>query len=418
MIDIDLIRQQPDLVKKKLRERGLTIDIAAFLEEDKRYRELLGQVETLRADRNLKVTAAKDDPNARTQMKTMKVELSKKEAALEPLKRSLEEKLSGIPNMHADQVPIGKDETGNVVLHEVGERTAFKFPPRPYDQVAVALDLIDTEKASAVAGTRFAYIKNDLVFLEFALIQHAMKKLTARGFIPILPPMMIRPEVYQGMGRLAGEQKEERYYLEPDDLYLIGSAEHTLGPLHLNETLEEKALPKRYVGFSSCFRREAGSYGKDTKGILRLHQFDKVEMFVFSTPERSDEEHQALLANQEELMQDLKLPYRVVEICTGDIGWTDARQYDIEAWFPAQQKYRETHSCSNTSDFQARGISARYRSERKTSYLHMLNATAYAMSRTPAAIIENYQQADGTIAIPEILRPYLPGMEVIGCRAG
>ena len=214
---------------------------------------------------------------------------------------------------------------------------------------------------------------------------------------------MIKPEMFAGMGRLAGEQVEERYYLPKDNLYLVGSAEHTLGPMHADEILRNKELPKRYVGFSTCFRREAGSYGKDTKGILRVHQFDKVEMFSFCAPDQSEEEHQFLLACQEELMQDLKLPYRVMQICTGDLGWTDARQYDIETWLPSQNQYRETHSCSNTTDFQARGINCKYD---KGGYVHMLNATGLAMGRMIIAIIENYQTSEGDFDLPDVLRKY------------
>ncbi|MGB9608983.1 MAG: aminoacyl--tRNA ligase-related protein, partial [Minisyncoccia bacterium] len=227
--------------------------------------------------------------------------------------------------------------------------------------------------------------------------------------------------VYKGMGRLSGDQKEERYYLEKDNLYLVGSAEHTLGPLHLNYVFNENDLPKRYVGFSTCFRREAGSYGKDTKGILRVHQFDKIEMFSFSKPENSEEEHLYLLSLQEKLMNLLELPYRVVEICTGDMGWTDARQFDIETWLPGQINpegkkghYRETHSASNTTDFQARGINARLRrKDGKLEFVHMLNATGFAIGRILIAIIENYQTKEGKIKVPKVLQNYV-GKEIIG----
>ena len=282
--------------------------------------------------------------------------------------------------------------------------------------------MVDTAKAAEVSGSRFGYLKNQAVLLEFALIQLAFETLLPEGFIPIVPPVMIRPEVYRGMGRLAGDQKEERYYFEKDDLYLVGSSEHTVGPLHFNDVLLEKDLPKRYVSFSTCFRREAGSYGKDTKGILRVHQFDKVEMFSFVKPEDSEKEHEFFLSLQEKLMDKLKLPYRVLEICTGDMGWTDARQYDIEAWMPGQAhstgsgwgKYRETHSCSNTADFQARGINAKYcNSEGKTDYLHMLNGTAFAIGRVLIAIFENYQTKEGSIRVPAVLQRYV-GQEIIG----
>ncbi|MBI4092728.1 MAG: serine--tRNA ligase [Candidatus Kerfeldbacteria bacterium] len=413
MIDLNLIRQDPPGAEKKFKQRGLKIELKALLKNDAEYRAALQEIEALRAERNQKSPAAAEDPTTRPALKTLKDTLTKKERKLNQLQAELNQQLRNLPNLHFDDVPVGKDETGNKVLREVGERPSITGKPKDYFDIARALNLIDTDKAAEVSGSRFAYLKNEAVLLEFALIQHAFSRLVAEGFTPVIPPMMIRPDIYEGMGRLAGDQKEERYYLDKDNLYLIGSAEHTLGPLHFNDLLLENDLPKRYLGFSSCFRREAGSYGKDTKGILRVHQFDKVEMFSFTTPERSEDEHHFLLSMQERLVGDLKIAYRVVEICTGDIGWTDARQFDIETWFPAQNKYRETHSCSNTTDFQARGINARYRSKHGTQFMHMLNATAYAMSRTPAAIIENYQQPDGSVAIPKILQPYMGNVKTI-----
>jgi seryl-tRNA synthetase len=232
------------------------------------------------------------------------------------------------------------------------------------------------------------------------------------GFIPIIPPYFIKEKYYRGMGRITGADREERYYLEKDELFLIGSAEHTIGPYHAEEILEEDELPKRYLGFSPCFRREAGSYGKDVRGILRTHQFEKIEMFSFTLPEKSEEEHQFLLSLEEKIMQLLKIPYRVMFICTGDMGRTDYKQYDIEAWLPGQGRYRETHSCSNTTDYQARGINARFRRKNgKVEYLHMLNATALAIGRAIIAILENYQRKN-YIEIPDVLVPYL-GFEKI-----
>jgi seryl-tRNA synthetase len=253
----------------------------------------------------------------------------------------------------------------------------------------------------------------DLALMEFALVELAFKTLMKEEFTPVIPPVMIREEPYKGMGRLAAGQKEERYYIESDNLYLVGSGEHTMGPLHMNEVFAEKDLPKRYIGFSSCFRKEAGSYGKDTKGILRVHQFDKVEMFSFSTPDKSEEEHKFLLSMQERLMQALELPYRVMEICTGDMGWTDRRAFDVETWMPGEGKYRETHSCSNTTDFQARGINTKYKnSAGKKEFVHMLNGTAFAIGRTLIAIIENNQTKEGTIKIPKVLQPFVGKEEI------
>jgi seryl-tRNA synthetase len=265
-------------------------------------------------------------------------------------------------------------------------------------------------------------LKKEAVFLEFGLLKLALDNLIPHGFIPVVPPVMIRPEVYKGMGRLTESQKEERYFLKNDNLYLVGSAEHTIGPIHMNDIFSSDQLPMRYVGFSTCFRREAGSYGRDTKGILRVHQFDKVEMFSYAMPEDSEKEHEFLLSMQEMLMQSIEIPYRVVEICTGDMGFTDARQYDIESWLPGEGKYRETQSCSNTTDFQSRGINVKFKKKgdpvrraqgkQKGEFVHMLNATAFAIGRTIISILENNQTKDGSVQIPAVLQDYVGTKEI------
>ncbi|MCX6731790.1 MAG: serine--tRNA ligase [Candidatus Parcubacteria bacterium] len=409
MLDIRFIRENPELIKGGLSKRGLDISIMdKILEADSQKRKILTETEELRHKQK---GLGKDQIK---EAKQIKEQIKEKEGSLSELELELDNFLKEIPNLPFSDVPVGKNENENVVTKEAGEKPDFDFKPKDYLEIAQKLDLIDISKASEVAGSRFGYLKNEAVLLEFALIKLVFDILLPKNFISVLPPVMIKPEVYQGMGRLSESQKEERYYLKKDNLYLIGSAEHTLGPLHMNDVLKEDDLPKRYLGFSTCFRREAGSYGKDTKGILRVHQFDKVEMFSFANPENSGEEHKFLLEMQEKIMQALDLPYRVVEICTGDMGFTDARQYDIETWFPGQNKYRETHSCSNTTDFQARGINAKYRknSGGKTEFVHMLNATAIAMGRTIIAIIENCQQKEGSIKVPEVLQKYL-GKEII-----
>jgi len=409
MLDIRFIRENPELIKGGLSKRGLDISVIdKILDIDSQKRKILTETEELRhKQKGLNKDKIKE-------AKQIKGQIKEKEDSLSKLELELDNFLKEIPNLPFSDVPVGKDENENVVIKEVGEKPNFDFKPKDYMEIAQKLDLMDISKASEVAGSRFGYLKNEAVLLEFALIKLAFDILLPENFISVIPPVMIKPEVYQGMGRLSESQKEERYYLEKDNLYLIGSAEHTLGPLHMDDVLKEDDLPKRYLGFSTCFRREAGSYGKDTKGILRVHQFDKVEMFSFANPENSEKEHKFLLEMQEKIMQALDLPYRVVEICTGDMGFTDARQYDIETWFPGQNKYRETHSCSNTTDFQARGINAKYRknSDGKTEFVHMLNATAIAMGRAIIAIIENYQQKDGTVKIPGVLQKYL-GKKII-----
>jgi seryl-tRNA synthetase len=372
----------------------------------KRLNSLIKEKDELRSFIN-KFSKTKPEEKIIKQIKLKKERLKKIEDEIDEFEKNLEEKLSLVPNLKSPDVPLGKDENDNVVLRIWGEIPKFDFPPKDHVELGKIYDLIDIERAGKVAGSRFYYLKNSAVLLEFALINFAYDLLLKEGFIPIIPPVFIKEKYYRGMGRLNSLEKNERYYLPQDDLYLVGSAEHTIGPYFANEILEEKDLPKRFLGFSTCFRREAGSYGKDVRGILRTHQFDKVEMFSFTLPEESEKEHEFLLSMQEKIMQELKLPYRVVLICSGDLGFTDYKQYDIETWLPSQNKYRETHSCSNTTDFQARGINARVRRKNgKIEYLHMLNATAIAIGRTIIAILENYQRKD-YIEVPEVLRKYL-----------
>jgi seryl-tRNA synthetase len=312
-----------------------------------------------------------------------------------------------IPNLPQEDVPIGKDERENKVLREVGKTPKFDFKPKDYMEISKNLDLIDVERAAKVAGTRFGYLKNEVVLLEFTLIKLAFDVLTKEGFVPVLPPIMLKAEMARGMGYLEQNDKEEAYYLPQDDLYLVGTAEQSIGTMHAGETFKEKELPKRYVAFSTCFRREAGSYGKDTKGILRVHQFDKVEMFSFCQPENSRKEHKFFLELEERLMKILKLPYRVMNICTGDLGRPAAAKYDIETWLPSENKYRETHSTSNCTDFQARRLNIRYQTKQgQLRFVHTINGTAFSQ-RPILMIIENYQQKDGSILVPEVLQKYL-----------
>lgn len=417
MIDIKILRNNPETVRKSLINRNLNQNIVDdFLAVDEEWRNLVKKIDDLKS-RQKQLTKERDIEES----KKIKEEIKNLEDILNEIDHKRNAILETIPNIPFEDVLVGKDESDNKVIKEVGQKPNFDFEPKDYLEIAENLNLIDVKKAAEVSGSRFGYLKNEAVLLEFGLVKLAFDILIQEGFIPVVPPVLIKPEIYKKMGRLAGDQKEERYYLQKDDLYLVGSAEHTLGPLHLNEIFEEKDLPKRYVGFSTCFRREAGSYGKDTRGILRVHQFDKVEMFSFSKPENSEEEHKYLLSLQEKLMSALNLPYRIVEICTGDMGFTDARQFDVETWLPAQLNkegkkgiYRETHSCSNTTDFQARGINARLRKkDGSLEFVHMLNATGFAIGRILIAIIENYQTKDGKIIVPKALRDYVH-KEIIG----
>ena len=406
MIDIKLLRENPDIVRDAVANKGVSVDVDRIILLVKQRRELLGEAEQMRAKQK-----KEGSESAREAMQELKATIKEKEDAIAKIDEDLNWLLLELPNIPSADVPDGKSEEDNVVVREVGERKKFDFKPLSYIELAEKHELVDTERAAKVSGSRFGYLLREAALIEMALVRYAYEQLLPEGFVPVIPPVMIKPDVYRGMGRLTRSQEEERYYLPADDMYLVGSSEHTIGPLFKDEILDPKKLPMRFVGFSTCFRREAGSYGKDTKGILRVHQFDKVEMFVFTTPDESFAELERLVSWQEKLYKGLGIPYRIVSICKGDMGFTDAKQYDVEAWLPGQNdglgQYRETHSASNTTDFQARGENIRFRNkEGKTEYAHMLNATALALGRTIIALLENYQQKDGSIVVPEALRPY------------
>ncbi|MDP3999318.1 MAG: serine--tRNA ligase [bacterium] len=418
MLDINLIRNEPEKVKKGLKAKNADPALVdKFLELDEKWRSVNTKFDELR-HKQRELGEAKDILGA----KALKEDIKKVEAELMDLDKFRTEILHQMPNLPLDSALVGKDETHNKVLREEGAKPKLK-DPKDYLSLAQGLGLIDTERAVKISGSRFGYIKGAAAMLEFALVDLALKTLIKEGFTPIVPPVLVRPEIMVGMGKVKFIEGGDAFYLPADDLYLVGSSEHSIGPMYKDEVL--KTLPLRYVGFSTCFRKEAGSYGKDTKGILRVHQFDKVEMFSFSAPEDSEKEHKFLLSLQEKLMQALELPYRVVEICTGDMGWSDGRQYDVETWLPGQPsagsgqgnnrkgEYRETQSTSNTVDFQSRGLNIKYKKEDgKTAFAHMLNGTAFAIGRMIIAIIENYQTEQGTIRVPKALQNYL-GMEEI-----
>jgi seryl-tRNA synthetase len=413
MLDIKFIRQNPDLVRKNLTERQVKFNLSQLLEIDERRKQVLQAIEDIRAKKNKAskaIARAKDEKEKEKIILEMK-ELDKGADRLKKSFRRLEKKFNDLmlklPNLLLDDVPRGKDEKDNLVLEEIGEKRVFDFENKSYLELAEKLDLIDIKRAAKISGSRFAFLKNDLVFLELALINFAFENLVPKGFIPIFPPMMIKKEMAQGMGYLEQTNDEEAYYLPKDDLYLIGTSEQPLGAMHAKEFLREKELPRRYVAFSSCFRREAGSWGKDTKGIFRLHQFDKIEMFTFSKPEDSKKEHLFLVENQKKLMEALEIPFRVVKLCSGDLAKPSASTIDIECWIPSENRYRETHSASNCTDFQARRLNIRYLTKQgKLRFVHTLNATAIAIPRILITIIENYQQKDGTILVPEVLQKY------------
>jgi len=419
MLDIKFIRENPGKVKKGCQVKQVKVDIDRFLEVDKKRRETLRALEDMRAQKNKgseEIAKAKEEREKKKiilKMQELDKNSDRLKRSLALLEREFDKLMLCLPNLPREGVPVGKDERDNVVLRKVGERPKFDFKPRGYFEFAENLDLIDIKRAAKISGTRFGFLKREAVLLEFALINFAFDELVKKGFIPVIPPMMMKAEMMKGMGYIEQTDREEAYYLPKDDLFLAGTAEQPIGAMHAGEIFEEKELPKRYIGFSTCFRREAGAWGKDTKGIFRVHQFDKIEMFSFCQPEKSGREHQFFLGIEENLMQALKIPYQVVQICTGDLGFPAANKYDIEAWLPSENRYRETHSTSNCTDFQARRLNIRYRTkESKLDFVHTVNGTAFAIGRTLIAIIENFRQKDGSVKVPKILQKYL-NFEVI-----
>lgn len=404
MLDIKFIRENPEKVKKACRDKQVDAKVVdKLLLVDKKRREILQEIEKLRSERN-KLTR-KDIKRGRE----IKVKLKTLEPKLKEATGKFEELMLQVPSLSAEDVPAGKDESGNVEVKRWGEPTKFDFKPRDHLELGELLGIIDVKRASKVSGARFSYLKNEAVQLEFALVNFAFATLTKEGFVPVVPPVLIKEEMMRGMGYLEHGGEVNMYLLKRDSLVLVGTSEQSIGPMHNNEVFKVEDLPRRYVGFSSCFRREAGSYGKDTRGIFRVHQFDKVEMFSFIEPqENSDKkEHEYLLSMEEKLVQALKIPYQVTKMCTGDLGDPTARKYDVNCWLPSQEKYRETHSTSTCTDFQARRLNIRYRKKGKTDFVHTLNGTAVAIGRMIIAILENYQQKDGSVLIPEVLRPYV-----------
>lgn len=423
MLDIKFIRENSQKIKEVLKNRRADVNVEKLLKLDEEKRELNTKVDELRQQRN---EAAKNRDIEKG--KLLKQELEGLEEKLSQLTKAVNDLLVVIPNIYSDDTPIGLDDSENKVLRKWGEIKECNFEPKDHVELGELLGIIDIETAGKVSGTRFNYLKGELVTLQFALITYTMSILqnekvlqeiasktgvSPKPFIPVLPPVMIKPEVYRRAARLDHTNEEEKYHFQKDDIYLIGSAEHTLAPLHMDQIIEEKDLPLRYVGYSTAFRREAGSYGKDTRGILRVHQFDKIELESFSLPEDALKEQDFIVALQEYLMQSLNLPYQVVIVCTGDMGTPDFRQIDIETWMPAQNKYRETHSSDYNTDFQSRGLDIKVRRKNgNVELVHMNDATAFALGRIIIAILENYQQEDGSVKIPEVLIPYTGFSEI------
>ena len=428
MLDIKFIRENKDVVKSAIKNKNrqeVDLDLIIKLYEERvAGRSSLDEINRKRneASKNRDVDVGKK----------LKEESLGLEAKIKETEEALKQLLIKIPNIPSPDTPIGRDASGNKVIRTFGEKPKFDFKPKPHWQLGEELDVIDNERAAKVAGARFTYLKGDLALLQFALISYAFGILTNQEkiseiidkagldikknpFIAVVPPVFAKPEIMSAMARL--DPPEDKYYIESDNLYLVGSAEHTLGPMHAGELLLESEMPIRYVGYSTAFRREAGTYGKDTRGILRVHQFDKVEIESFCLPENSYKEQDLMVACQEYLMQNLGLHYQVISICTGDMGFPDHRQIDIETWMPGQDSFKETHSADLIGGFQPRRLNTKVKNkEGKSEYVHMNDATVFAIGRTLIAIMENFQQSDGSILIPEVLRPYVGGKEKIEKR--
>jgi seryl-tRNA synthetase len=425
MLDIKLIRESPDLVRANLEKRNNPENLQ-MLDElialDKQWRTNLTSLNDLRHDRKLvtieiaKLKKAGQEAQGQVdKAKAIDTEITtieKQVAAEEEKERDL---LLRLPNMLDPTVPYGKDDHDNVQIKTWGEIPQFKFPIKNHLDLANQLDLIDMERAGKISGSRFFFLKNQLALLDLALMNFAMQELSNRGFVAIEPPFMINRAAYEGVTSL-GDFVDVLYKIEGEDLYMIATSEHPMASMYMGEVMLEKDMPLKLAGLSTCFRKEAGAHGKDTRGIFRTHQFNKIEQFIFCKPEDSVRMHEELLANAESLLQKLELPYRVVNVCTGDIGTVAAKKYDIEAWMPAQNGYREVVSCSNCTDYQARRLGIKYREKEGAppkGFLHTLNSTAIATGRTIVALLENNQNEDGSINVPKALRKYMGDVEKI-----
>lgn len=419
MIDLKDLRENTEKYTKGFAKKRVDVDVAHVLKLDEMYRAELVRVEDMRAEKNAvsKVIPTLKDSERQAKIEEMKRlgdKLAEGEERLNKLFVQLKEATDILPNIPHESVPEGQDENDNVVVRSHGDIPQFDFEPLDHIALGETLDIIDAETGAKVSGARFYYLKNEAVLLEFALVNWLLQKYVSKGFTPVTTPMLVKEDMMYATGFFPAD-KNEIYKVNPgeDDLYLIGTSEVTLAGLHMFEPVAADQLPRRYVGFSSCFRREAGSYGKDTKGILRVHQFDKLEMFSYCAPDKSWEEHDFLLSIEEEILQELGLPYQVINICGGDLGAPAAKKYDCEVWIPTQGKYRELTSCSNCTDYQARRGKIRMKTEKGTELVHTLNGTAMASTRTLIAILENYQQKDGSVKIPKVLQPFMNGQKEI-----
>ncbi len=406
MLDSQILKNNLEEFNENLKKRDISIDVSLLIDLDENRRKAKFEAEQIRAEQNkLGKEIAKADKNEKEELLKKASELSHNFKGLSEKAEEEEKKFLDlwikIPNIIDASSPVGSTDEDNKEIKKIGEVKEFKNL-RDHLEIGETLGLINVEKAAEVSGSRFSYIFGDLVKIEFNLVSYVMNKLSDKGFLPTVPPVLVRENALYGTGFFP-DDAEQVYKIQNDELYLVGTSEVSLAALHGDEILELDSLPLRYAGFSTCFRREAGTYGKDTTGIFRVHQFDKVEMFSFCDPEKSKEEHEYLLSVEEEILNDLEIPYRVVDVCSGDLGASAAKKYDIEAWMPSQNNYREVTSCSNTTDYQARRLNIRTKKDKDTSLIHTLNGTALAVGRILIALIENNQKEDGSVEFSDEL---------------
>jgi seryl-tRNA synthetase len=404
MLDIQFVRDNPEKVKKGVTAKKYDPKLVdGLLKLDLKRRGLIKEIEEIRAQRNI---AAKEKDIAKG--KEIKEKLQKLEPSLEKVENDFLEALQGLPNIPSEDSPVGKGEEDNVEIRKWGEPTKFDFKPKDHLELGKSLGILDFETGAKVTGSQFYFLYGDGALLELALVQFALEKLSKAGFLPVITPDLAKSRYYLGTGYMPKGDEAQTYTIEGEDLGLIATAEVTLAGKHADEIIPEDKLPLKYVGYSHCFRKEAGAYGKYSKGLYRVHQFSKVEMFIYCKPEDSEKLHQEILKMEEEICQELGLPYRVLDMCTGDLGAMAARKFDVEVWMPGRDDYGEVTSTSNCTDYQARNLNIKYRKKNgETEFLHMLNGTAVVMSRFPLAILENFQQKDGSILIPKVLQKWM-----------
>jgi seryl-tRNA synthetase len=421
MLDPKLIKEKPEIIKNMLKARAIEFDLEGLIESDQKRREFIIKTDELRKKKNqvaIKISekkkAGEDASSILAEMKNISIELTKLESEQENIKKKYLKLASAIPNLVDESVPIGPDESANKEIKKWGDVPKFDFKIKDHIDISEELNLVDLERAAKVAGARFYYLKNDLVRLNQALIHFGLDFLAEKGYSLVQPPYMINRESMEG-AVIAEDFEEVIYKVEEEDLYMIGTSEHAMAAMHSKEIIEGKNIPIKYAGVSPCFRKEAGAHGRDQKGIFRVHQFDKIEQFVFSKPEDSWKEHEKMLSIAEEFYQKLEIPYRVMLLSTGDIGKISAKTYDIEAWMAGQNAYREVVSCSNCLEYQARRLKIRFRDKTNedTQYVHTLNSTLIATTRVLVAIMENFQTKDGHIQIPQVLQSYMGNQKEI-----